>query len=126
MATIHGRSGKIKLGATVLLEAREWTLNITRNKDEDEAFGDSWRTQLGGIKEWSFTAECNYDPAVVAIHDAALADTVTAFTLFPVGSLLPNYNGNVWVEADITVGIGGVGRIALSGDGDGALAYSLT
>jgi hypothetical protein len=99
---------------------------VTRNKDEDEAFGDSWRTQLGGIKEWSFTAECNYDPAVVAIHDAALADTVTALIFYPVGSAAPNYAGNAWVEVDLTVGVGGTARISMSGDGDGPLAYSLT
>lgn len=124
MATIHGRGGKIKIGSTVLLEAREWTLNITRNKDEDEAFGDAWRTQLGGIKEWSITAECNYDPAVVAIHDAAMADTVTAVELYPVGSTAAKYAGNVWVDVDITIGVGGTGRVSISGDGDGALTYA--
>lgn len=124
MATIHGRGGKLVFGVTTIGEAREWTINITRNKDEDEAFGDSWRTQLGGIKEWSFTAEVNLDPAVTSLHDAAMADTVTAISLFPVGSGTAKYAGNAWVETDITVGIGGTARMSVSGDGDGTLAYT--
>ena len=124
MATIHGRGGKFKLGATVLLEAREWTLNITRSKDEDEAFGDAWRTQLGGIKEWSGSCEFNYDPAVVAIHDAAMGDVVVALELYPVGSGVPKYAGNAWIEMDLTVGVGGTARGTVNFEGDGALAYT--
>jgi hypothetical protein len=124
VSSVHGRGGKFLIGATPIGEAREWTLNITRNKDEDEAFGDSWRTQLGGIKEWSFTAEVNLDPAVTSLHDAAMADTVTAISLFPVGSTTAKYSGNVWMECDITVGVGGTARMSVSGDGDGALTYT--
>lgn len=124
MATIHGRGGKFMIGAGVIAEAREWTLNITRSKDEDEAFGDSWRTQLGGIKEWSGSVEFNYDPAVTTLHDAAMADTVTAISLFPVGSGTAKYAGNAWVEFDLTVGVGGTARGTANFEGDGALAYT--
>lgn len=124
MSAIHGRGGKLKIGATVVAEAREWTLNITRNKDEDEAFGDAWRTQLGGIKEWSMTGEFNYDPAVVALHDAAMGDVVVAVELYPVGSGAAKYSGNVWLDMDLTVGVGGTARGTISGDGDGPLTYA--
>jgi len=124
VATIHGRGGKFVLGASTVLEAREWTLNITRNKDEDEAFGDAWRTQLGGIKEWSFTCEFNYDPAVVSLHDAAMADTVTAVALFPIAAATTKYAGNAWLDFDLTVGVGGTARGSISGDGDGALTFT--
>lgn len=124
MATIHGRAGKVLLGGVAVAEAREWTLNITRNKDEDEAFGDAWRTQLSGIKEWSVTMEFNYDPAITSLHAAAMGDVVVAIELFPVGTTLPKYSGNVWADFDLTVGVGGTARGSLSGDGDGVLAYT--
>jgi hypothetical protein len=124
MASIHGRGGKFLIGAGIIAEAREWTLNITRSKDEDEAFGDAWRTQLGGIKEWSGSVEFNYDPAVTSLHDPALGDTVTAISLFPVASGTAKYAGNAWLEFDLTVGIGGTARGTCSFEGDGALAYT--
>lgn len=122
--TIHGRGGKFKVGATVIAEAREWTVNVTRNKDEDEAFGDTWRTQLGGIKEWSMTAEVNFDPTVTTLMDAVLGDVVVAVELYPVGSNVGKLAGNVWLEGDWTVGIGGTARTTVSGDGDGALTWT--
>jgi hypothetical protein len=124
LASIHGRGGKFQIAAAAVVEAREWTLNITRSKDEDEAFGDAWRTQLGGIKEWSGSVEFNYDPAVVALHDAALGDVVVAVSFFPVGSTTAVYSGNAWLEFDLTVGVGGVARGTCNLEGDGALTYT--
>jgi hypothetical protein len=124
VATIHGRAAKITLGGTLVAEAREWTLNITRQKDEDEAFGDAWRTQLGGIKEWSGTMEFNYDPAVVALHAAALGDVVVALEFYPVASSVAKYSGNAWADFDLTVGVGGTARGSMSFEGDGALTYT--
>lgn len=69
------------------------------------------------------TAEFNYDPAVVALHDAAMGDVVVAVKLYPVGSGASYYTGNIWPEMDLTVGVGGTARGTLSGDGDGAVTW---
>lgn len=124
MATLHGRAAKITLGASPIGEAREWTINVTRNMDEDEAFGDSWRTQLPGIKEWSGTMEFNYDPAVTALHAAALGDVVVALEFFPVASGTAKYSGNAWADFDLTAGVGGTMRGTMTFTGEGALAYA--
>jgi hypothetical protein len=121
MATIHGRKGKITIGGTIVAEAREWTLKVSRNLDEDMAFGDDWKTQLPGVREWSGTIEFNFDPADTGIIDAAMGATTVSLALYPQSSATLNFNGAAWLDADITVGTGGTARGSGTFTGEGTL-----
>lgn len=119
MGTIHGKKGKFKVGTTVIAETRSWSVSITKNKDDDMSFGDDWRTQLLGTREWSITAEVNFDPASSTLIDAVLGETLVAVELYPDAGGAGMFGGNVWLEGEWNVSKDSTSQASVSGDGDG-------
>lgn len=69
MAYVSGTAGSVAYvsgGTTVVSGAHEWSLDIGRDTPETTAFGDSWRTYVNGIGEWSGSFGVRADPASAA------------------------------------------------------------
>ncbi len=128
MTTIHGKGGMVYLQgsggvATKLGEARTWRIDIDRELDEDEAMGDTWRTQTMGLLSWSGSIEGNTDTAETSPFDAATATAVKALYLYPLATSTARfYSGTVWPKLSIEVGVGGTSRYTLDFEGDGTLS----
>jgi len=128
MATLHGLGGMVYLqgsgsAAIKLGEARTWRINVDAAMDEDNALGDSWRTQLKGLQSWSGSMEGNVDTASTLAWDAGTNTAVRKMYFYHTGSATTQYYyGTVWPKLSIEAGIAAVARFTLDFDGDGQLA----
>lgn len=130
MATIHGRGGMLYMqgsgsNATKLGEARSWSLKIDRDFSEDNALGDTWKTQLLGLMSWSGAVEGNFDGAETSPFDAVMATSTRKIYLYP-DSTTPTryYYGAVWPKLSVDVKMSDTIRFSLDFTGDGALAQN--
>ena len=130
MATIHGRGGMLYMqgsGAAALKlgEARSWSLKIDRDFSEDNALGDTWKTQLLGLMSWSGAVEGNFDAAEASPFDAVMATSVRKIYLYP-DSTAPTryYYGSVWPKLSGDVKMSDTVRFSLDFTGDGTLAQN--
>ncbi len=123
--TIHGRSGRVYLQgagaqAELIGEAREVTIDIDHELDEDGALGDLWRTQLLGILSWSGSIEGNLDTSWSGAFEAATAETPRKWYWYP-SSGSGYYCGLIWPKLHLEGGISGTARFSMDFDGDGPL-----
>lgn len=66
MAFVSGTAGSVAFvsgGTSLITGAYSWGLDIGQETPETTAFGDSWKTYLPGIREWTGTLELIKDPA---------------------------------------------------------------
>jgi serine protease inhibitor len=69
MATLTGENGKVMFGddsggaSTQVAEVRSWTIEQTKDVIEKTKMGDSARTYLSGLHQFTGTMECMYDTA---------------------------------------------------------------
>lgn len=61
MAKKHGKDGVVQISDNDVLEVSNWSLSESSNQVESSAMGDSYTTNLGGIKSQSGSIECNFD-----------------------------------------------------------------
>lgn len=108
---------------------RSITINVEAEDLEDTAMGDTYRSRIGGLKDWSIDLEFNQDYAAGAI-DATffpLLGTVVAFQAKAVNTTTaptnPQYSGNVLVNEynPIEGAVGDLGTTSVSWPGAGAL-----
>lgn len=109
---------------------------ITVNADELEttAFGSTYKSRTGGLKDWKLDLEFNADFAASAIDQTIypLLGTSTAVTIKPTSganaTTNPQYSGNVLVTSynPIDGGVGALGKTKVSWPGNGALARATT
>lgn len=80
------------------------TLDIKADELETTAFGSTYRSRIGGLKDYDLSAEFNQDFAAAAIDVTLqpLLGTVVAFTLKSTSAINaptnPEYQGNVLVS----------------------------
>ena len=86
MAVLTGKSGTIAFATGYVMHCNSWTVEVSTDVFEDTALGDSWRTKVVGINDWSGSYDCALDEAGVAsatdigIDEAAAAATFTYAT----------------------------------------------
>lgn len=108
---------------------RSITLDYSADTGEDTAMGDSNRTYLGGLTDWTVTVEANHDDAAGVIS-ATLFSIVGSTVAVVVGTdggtaaaTTPTYTGNVIVTdfSPLSAGVGDVGTNTFSLQGTGTL-----
>jgi hypothetical protein len=93
------------------------TLNAEVEELEDTAFGDTWRSRKGGLKDWSLDLEFNNDFAAAAVDVTLwpLFGTVVPILLRPTSAAIsatnPEYFGDLLVS-QLTPLDGTVGDLA--------------
>lgn len=108
---------------------RSVTLNVEAEDLEDTAMGDTFRSRIGGLKDWSVDLEFNQDFAASAVDVSifSLLGTVVAVIVKPVNAAAsatnPQYSGNVLVSEynPLDGSVGDLATTSVSWPGAGAL-----
>lgn len=86
MATKHGVNSRIYMGASVAIPVSE-THNIDISFDtdfaEDSSQGDSFKTYLAGLADFTMSIDRWYDSAEYVLLDAVIARTTLKFYFYP-------------------------------------------
>ncbi|MBJ2152638.1 hypothetical protein [Paracoccus sp. IB05] len=114
MAIIHGKDGIVKIGAADFGHVQSWNLDVTADVAEAYSMGEDWKDAGVGVKGWSGSLECYFDPADGTQDDIEVG-TVVALNLYPGGddTGAAYYSGNAVVSG-----------IPLSGAKDGWVAIT--
>lgn len=116
-------------GVDLSASVRSVTINTEAEDLEDTAMGDTYRSRIGGLKDWSIDVELNQD-FTAAQADATifpLLGTVTAVVIKPVNTTVaatnPQYSGNVLVSEynPLDGSVGDLATTSVSWPGAGAL-----
>lgn len=108
---------------------RQVTLNVSADELDDTAMGDTFRSRIGGLKDWSVSLEFNSDFAASEV-DATLwplLGTTTTITIKPtssaVGATNPSYSGSVLVSQANPLGnsVGDLATVSVTWNGAGTL-----
>ncbi len=113
---------------------RSVTLNVEAEDLEDTAMGDTYRSRIGGLKDWSVDIEFNQDFAASAVDVTIfpLLGTVVAVKIRPTTSAIsttnPEYTGNVLINEynPLDGSVGDLATTSVSWPGAGTLTRSTT
>jgi hypothetical protein len=128
VGTLHGKDSALYMSpgtgeAVVISEAAEWTIDVDFDTDPDPALQDEWETRLKGLKRFSGSFSGNFDDAQDDLWDAAIANTVSKFYLYPdQGTTTRYYYGNIWPKVSVGGSVGGKETFSVDFEGDGQLA----
>lgn len=97
--------GRVEINSVVLSSfVRAVNLNISADELDDTAMGDTYRSRIGGLKDWSAGIEFNSDFAASAV-DATLfplLGSVTTCKFRPTSAAIaatnPEYSGSLLVS----------------------------
>lgn len=109
---------------------RSVTINVEAEDLEDTAMGDTYRSRIAGLKDWSVDVEFNQDFAASAVDVTLwpLLGTVTALIVKPVNTTTsatnPQYSGNVLVSEynPLDGSVGDLATTSVSWPGAGTLS----
>lgn len=85
MTTTHGKDGVLKIGANTVAEVKSFEINETNEVADDSAMGDSARTHLAGLADWSASMSCHWDPDDTTGQEALTIGASVTFNTFPQG-----------------------------------------
>lgn len=130
MATFSFVDASVVINSVDLSDhVRQVTLNVQADQLDDTAMGDTFRSRIGGLKDWSVTVEFNNDFAASEV-DATLwplLGTTTTITVKPtsaaVGATNPSYSGSVLVSQVQPLGnsVGDLATTSVTWQGAGTL-----
>jgi hypothetical protein len=111
MANIVLTDAYISIAANVLSSsANSVSIDYSAAAQDDTTFGDTTKSSLGGLKDWSIKLDFNQDYANAAVDSILfpLVGTVVAFEIRPtssaVGASNPKYTGTGLVTAYNPIG----------------------
>ncbi|HEX6968961.1 MAG TPA: radical SAM protein [Micromonosporaceae bacterium] len=130
MATFAFTDASVVVNSVDLSDhVRQVTLNVSADELDDTAMGDTFRSRIGGLKDWSVTLEFNNDFAASEV-DATLwplLGTTTTITIKPtsgsVSATNPSYSGPVLVSQVNPLGgsVGDLATVSVTWQGAGTL-----
>lgn len=85
MATHTGSEGIVKISANTVAETKSWTLEETAATIPDSAMGDTHETFKTGLRGWSGSIDCFYDPSDADGQEALAIGDVVVVNLYPTG-----------------------------------------
>lgn len=131
MATFAFTNASVVINSVDLSDhVRQVTLNVQADQLDDTAMGDTFRSRIGGLKDWSVTVEFNNDFAASNV-DATLwplLGTTTTITVKPVNTATsatnPAYSGSVLVSQVQPLGnsVGDLATTSVTWQGAGTLS----
>lgn len=113
---------------------RQVSISASADQLDDTAMGDTFRSRLGGLKDWSINLEFNSDFAAAAVDATlwSLLGTTTTVTVKATSAATsatnPIYSGPVLVSALTPVGgsVGDLATVGVTWQGAGALTRATT
>ncbi len=136
MASVHYNDAVVTINSVNLSPyVKSATLNQTANELEDTAMGDTFKSRIGGLKDWSIEIEFNADFGAAAV-DATLAaigvGSTTSIAIKPTSGAIsttnPEWSGTALLK-DYGAVSGSVGDLLTSKasfSGSGALTRDVT
>lgn len=125
---------RVELNSVVLTTfVRSATLNTEAEDLEDTAMGDTYRSRIGGLKDWSVDLELNQDFAASApdVTIFSLLGTVVTFKIRPTTAAIsatnPEYSGSVLISEynPLDGSVGDLATTSASWPGSGTLARAV-
>lgn len=109
---------------------RQVNLEVSADELEDTAFGDTYRSRIGGLKDWSVQLEFNSDFAAAAVDVTLfpLLGAATTIKIRPTSGAIsatnPEYSGSVLVSQHNPFGnsVGDLATVSAQWPGAGALS----
>lgn len=128
MAAHSGTAGSVLLltgGTTTMVGMGEWNLDIQGEAVETTAFGDTWRTNISGVKgfSFSFSGRSDTDASQALLKAGILGGSVLAFRLHDAPATYWNITGGVFTGMSPTITFDGRGDVSYDFTGTGALTY---
>lgn len=131
MATFAFIDARLEVNSVVLSAfCRGVTLNVSADELDDTAMGDTYRSRIGGLKDWSVAPEFNSDFGASAV-DATLwplLGTSTTVKVRPtssaIGATNPEYSGSALVSQYNPFGnsVGDLATVSVQWPGAGTLS----
>ena len=119
MATVHGKNAHVYLQgsgseAVPITEANEWTFDFGADFSPDNAFGDTWESNLKGLNKFSGTIAGNFDTAQSTMFDAISATSERKLYLYPDRATTGRYYyATVWPTLSGTMPGTGTAKFAM-------------
>ena len=128
MATLIGYAGKVMIGANTVAELSNWKMDLSADMPDTTVFNTTgWKSVIPGLKEWSGSAEGNFDMSdtngQLALQNALLNGTSLSLKLYVDGTHY--YSGTAYIkkvapEAAVDDAV----KCAFDFQGSGALSYT--
>lgn len=135
MAVFSFVDGSVSINAVDLSDhVAQVSINTSSDELDDTAMGDTYRSKLGGLKDWSVTVQFHQDFAGSEV-DATLfplLGTVTAIIIKPTSGAIsatnPAYTGNVLVSdyKPLDGSVGDLASTSVTWPGSGSLTRDVT
>jgi hypothetical protein len=134
MASFAFTDARVEINSVVLSSyVKSVTLNVSADELDDTAMGDTYRSRLGGLKDWSVTIEFNNDFAASAVDVTlwSLLGTTTTVKVRPTSSAIsatnPEYSGSVLVSQLAPAGntVGDLASTSVTWNGAGTLSRAV-
>lgn len=126
MATLAGNAGSFRLTANIVAEMDNWSLDVSVNLEETQAFGDTWKERTPTIKEWSGSASGRLDitdtNGHIALQTALLAGSSVTARFYVNGTNY--YSGTAFVQGSFSAPENGLVTANYTITGSGALTYA--
>lgn len=125
---IAGKSGKLELGSSNVVDISSWSLELGTDTLEVTALGDDWKKFIAGLKEWSASAEGFFSvhtdtTGQKALQDAFLNGTEVALKLKV--NATNYYSGNAYISGlSVEDPVDDTVSISFEFQGTGALSYN--
>jgi len=132
MATVKGYNGSLRDSSGNLIgELTSFTLNITQNTEQHNAFGDEWIDTTATSKGWSVDGSGMYDPddtyQNALVDEVISGDSSYSIEVRAEGDTTgdENFSGTI-IMGDVSIEAASDGAIgfSFSGQGHGALTKS--
>lgn len=86
MATHHGKSGVVKVGANSVAEVTQFSITETAETADDSAMGDGARTHKTGLTSATGNITCHWDPSDTNGQQALTVGASVTLNLYPGGA----------------------------------------
>ena len=128
MAQLIGYAGKVYISSNAVAELKNWKMDLGADMADVTSFSvTGWKSFIAGLKEWSGSAEGNFDMTdtngQLALQNALIAGTSITLKLYVDGTHY--YSGTAFVKKLAPeAAVDGVVTVAFDFQGSGAVTYT--
>ena len=129
---IAGKNGKVIIGTgtTKVVGIKNWSLELSLETLETTSLGDDWKNYISGLKEWTASAEGDFEVITDTTGQKLLSDAYLAGTTVEVKLFVDATNyftGTAYINSlSIEDPVDDVVTISIEFTGNGALTLSAT
>ena len=129
---IAGKNGKVIIGSgtTKVVGIKNWSLELSLETLETTALGDDWKNYISGLKEWTASAEGDFEVITDTTGQKLLSDAYLAGSTVEVKLFVDATNyftGTAYINSlSIEDPVDDVVTISIEFTGNGALTLSAT